>query len=313
MRPQLDRIGYRPAQRLDRCDLEQSSRRAAELLDLHVARGHGVWGVASGLDCTLADSIVHVAPGVAVDMLGRQLVNASTREVPLPALPEPGAFAFDLVASVAPVEGDTCDSLGPRLERIALRWLFAGPATDPDTPPSRSSKVRLGLDVPLARLITDSGGVASAVDSTSRPVAHALARPKIASGQVLQSTTEVFGSYADWTMLVSTTSGGFLGSSPVYLVNLDAHPFGDTATLRPNDADSPPDLATRQRWPLFVAIESTWAQGFQLRVVTATDDNWATAAQPGTNPVPVSWIAIDTHDGAPLPMWFVMMQWGMIL
>jgi len=151
----------------------------------------------------------------------------------------------------------------------------------------------------------------------------------------------VTGTYANWSMTVRTDAAGFeAASSPVYLVALDAHPFGDTATLRTDSTATPqleratlqsriikaealgvtttpppalpPDLSTRmQTWVgPFVSIESKDNASFTLRVVTAGAGQWAQDTAPVYNPVPVSWTAIDTRDPGPFfgLFWWVNLQ-----
>jgi hypothetical protein len=313
MIPRLDRIDFRPDQCLAGADLNQASRRTSELLWLHAARGHGVWGVASGYTCefdVVTRSVV-LGAGVALDRCGRQLINSADRVVAVPAVPADGpSYVLDLIARWADTSELTegCGQRRMPAERVDLRWELAGPArVDPEPPPPYSPRVRLGTDVPLARLTTATANAAARVDTGSRPVAHGLVRPKIATGRVLQSTVPVQAndSYADWRIRVNTTAAGFAAAaSPVYLVALDAHPFGDTATLAVR-ADAPgvrpPDLAVRlQSWVgPFVSIESKDGTGFTLRVATATTDKWARGTTPQTNPVPVSWTGIDTPDPGP--------------
>ncbi|HEY7050892.1 MAG TPA: hypothetical protein VH496_01980 [Mycobacterium sp.] len=312
MKPILDRIDFRAQQRLGRADLAQASQRWFDLLALHTARGHDVWGVAGGYGCELADgdtSLV-VQPGVAFDRCGRPLLNPQKRVVPLPAVPADGrAYVVDLVARWAST-AELPESCLPRnmpAERVHLRWEIAGhAAADQLGAPPYSRRVRIGTDVPIARLTTATTKAVAKVDTKSRPVAHALVRPKIASGRVLQSTVEAQGSYADWHMTVSTTSAGFdPNSSPVYLVSLDAHPFGDTASLGSDTGTGSaklPDLATRLRtWtgPL-VSIESKGHDFFVVRVVTATGAGWGYNTQPQTNPVPLSWTGIATPEPGPV-------------
>jgi hypothetical protein len=306
MKPVLDRIQFQDGQRLDRDDLAQASRRTAGLLELHGSRGHNVWGVANGLGCSIdkETGAVRLAPGIALDALGRQLINPTTRAVPIPPLPDGrGAFVCDLLAHWAdPGPRAAGGRPGFRVEQAQLRWVLAGPVPPADRPLPPLTGIRPGLDIPIARLLTDDSGSPLAVDTTARPVAHALTRPKIASGRVLQSSVPAEGTYANWTMYVSTASAGFqYSSSPVYLVSLDAHPFGETASLR----DGSPNLATRMKWagPL-VCIESKDDAGFRLRVVTAVAPGWALEAEPHTNPVPVSWIGIDTPDPGPPQAWW---------
>jgi hypothetical protein len=306
MKPILDRIDYRSDQRLDRCDLTQSSRRTRDLLDLHIARGHGVWGVASGLQCSVAKTGVVITAGIAIDMHGRQLVNIADRPVPAPSVS--GAQAFDLVVRAGDAQQDPCDPCGMPIEGVDVRWVAAGPVQDDLDEPPLSNSIVLGLDVPLARLRTDENGKMQ-IDYWSRRVAHPIARPKIASGVVPQATAMITGSYANWTLPVPTASAGFPdASSPVYFVSLGAHPFGDTALLRAT-GPQPPGLATRLTWggPI-VSIEFKSNTSFLIRVVTVTDDKWALDTSDGTtmrlNPVDVSWIGIETPDPAPYPIWY---------
>jgi hypothetical protein len=307
----LDRIDFRPDQCLAGADLNQASRRTSELLWLHAARGHGVWGVASGYTCefdVVSRSVV-LGAGVALDRCGRQLINSADRVVAVPAVPADGSsYVLDLIACWAHTS-ELTDGCGQRrmpAEQVDLRWELAGPASvDPQPPPPYSPRVRLGTDVPLARLTTATAN--ARVDTGSRPVAHGLVRPKIATGRVLRSTVPVqaHDNYTDWRIRVNTTAAGFAAAaSPVYLVALDDHPFGDTATLTlgNTNAGTPPNLETRmQSWVgPFVSIESKDGTGFTLRVVTATNDKWARGTSPQTNPVPVSWTGIDTPNPGPM-------------
>jgi hypothetical protein len=341
MKPDLDRIDFRPDQCLAGADLTQASRRTADLLALHAARHHGVWGVATGLACTLntAASGVVVGAGVALDACGHQLIISAPHTVPLPVTPGDGnAYLVDLVATAATTAelADGCRPAQLPVEATLLRWETAGPApADSTTHLPYSPRVRLGIDVPIARLTTATAGAATHISTGSRPVAHGLVRPKIVSGHVPQSVSPVSGSYANWSMTVHTDAAGFeAGTSPVYLVTLDAHPFGETATLRADSTAGPqleratlaaripvaealgvtatpapvlpPDLTTRmQTWVgPFVSIEGKDNASFTLRVVTAGAGQWANNTEPLYNPVPVSWTAIDTRDPGPFVGWW---------
>lgn len=312
--PSLDRVDYVPGQRLDRDDLTQASARTAALLDLHIARGHDVWGVATGYACGIVDDGVSIGTGVAIDIAGHQLINAQTRTVPLPPVPATiGAFAagsvFDLVVCYDPRLATDCDRLGLPAERATVRWVLAGPQPGDGRAGQVSgvpyaASMRLGMDVPLARLTVPAQGDPT-LDLRSRPVAHGLVRPKIATGQIRQASTTVVGTYTNWTVWIDTTAAGFVSASPAYLVSLDAHPFGDTADLGLGSAmgrralgTEPPPLATRMTsWGgPFVSIEAKGQQGLQLRVCGIADDDWARAQRPGrfANPVPISWVGVET-------------------
>lgn len=313
--PRVGRVGFVADQCLDAGDLAQASARSAALLDLHIARGHDVWGVATGYSCSVTDGAVTVGTGVAVDLHGHQLVNPEPATIPLPPVPAPiGDFArgavFDLVVCWATKVERGCEPAGMPVERVLIRWVLAGPTRPanerPAAPLPYAVAVRLGRDVPIARLTVPSGDGAPTLDLRSRPVAHGLVRPKIATGQVRQSSTQVYGTYTNWRMWVDTSAAGFVSASPAYLANLDAHPFADTANLGAAAAGiagaagalPPPDLGTRlSTWiGPFASIEDQSQQGFWLRVCVAVDDDWARAQQPTAfaNPVAVSWVGVET-------------------
>lgn len=319
MKPSLDRIDFRPEQCLSRSDLLQASARTADLLALHAARTHGVWGVATGWPCTLnaAGTVVVAGPGVALDACGHQLINSADRVLPLPAVPNDGrAYVVDLIARFVPTAGIDRGCHPGRLpvERAELRWEIAGPtAGDATSRTSYSPRVNLGSDVPIARLTTATAATAAVISTASRPMAHAITRPKIATGHIPQSMRSVDGTYADWSMTVSTAAAGFEApSSPVYLVSLDAHPLGETASLRVDSrlgpSGVPPDLLTRLGWRgPFVSIEYKDHGSFTLRVFTAaTNNRWASLTRAQLNPVAVSWAGIDTRDPGPFygQFWF---------
>jgi hypothetical protein len=318
MKPILDRIDFQPDQCLAGADLTQASRRTAELLALHAALGHDVWGVVSGYPCSPdpAAPAVKVGPGVALDACGRPLINSACQSIALPNVPDDGrAYLVDLVARWGP-SADLVDGCRPRrmpVEQAELRWQVAGPApAPPATFTAYSAEVNLGTDVPIARLTTATATAPASISTGSRQVAHPLVRPKIASGHVPQSALQVQGTYDDWSATIDTSSAGFgAKSSPVYLVSLDAHPFGDKAALRvvpaavskraAEEPYFPQDLAQRlQTWVgPFVSINAKDHAWFTLRVITANADAWAQKTQPEQNPVPLSWVGVDTSDAGP--------------
>jgi hypothetical protein len=309
MKPILDRVDFRPEQTLCAADLEQASRRTFDLIALHAARVHGVWGVAHGYLCGASKREVIVGPGVAYDHCGRPVINTDERYIPVPVVPINGSvYLVDLVARYAPTTTltESCSYDSMYVEQGQLRWEPAGFAgTDP---PPYSPSILLGIDIPITRVSVGYGDLSEKdVDIRSRPVAHALTRPKIVSGRVLQSTGKADGVYADWTMTVDTSAAGFdSNSNPVYHVALDAHPFGATASLGSDfSAGPPPPIQTRlQNWRgPYVSIVSSSATQFTMRVLSSTDGGWARFARPLKNPVPVSWTAIDTSDAGPFAYW----------
>ncbi|SEB02580.1 MULTISPECIES: hypothetical protein [unclassified Mycobacterium] len=304
MKPLLDRVDFRPDQLLSGDDLVQASRRTSDLMALHAARVHGVWGVARGYLCAVSnrrDKAIVVGSGVGVDHCGRLVLNAEDRELPLPSVPVNGsAFMVDLVArySATAELPESCGRDSMPTEQAQFRWEHAG-FVGGGVPPY-SPAIRLGIDIPIAR-VTIGGDRGPVVETRSRPTAHALIRPKIATGRILQATRATEGVYADWKMLVDTRSAGFdSNAKPVYLVSLDAHPFGDTASF-PTNAGPPPDLVDRmQKWRgPYVSIRNSSATTFLMRVLASTDGGWGRDAVTEVNPVPMSWVGIDTFGGGP--------------
>lgn len=276
MRAQRIRVSYRPDQCLAAADIAAQSEAETELLALHQARVHDSWGILHGFGCTLGDDGgVSVAPGLGLDARGRLILLSRERR-----LPPPGAGGAVLVASYAErLTADGCSAGGLPAEEPVLRWRHA-------------EAVRVGIELPLGRLRPDEGD--GSLDRGVRKVAHALVRPKVAAGRVLRSSLAVEGTYGNWTMWVPTTAGGLSSPAPAYFVSLDQHPWGELADF--GSTEPPPVQQRLAEWVgPFVAVEAVAASGFRLRV-SGRLGTWRQGdyPRPGTNPVGLSWVGIDT-------------------
>ena len=275
MRTQRTRVEYRPGQWLARTDLEAQAVTSSELLDLHQARVHDTWGIATGFDCTLDAVGLNLGPGIGLDALGRTILLAAPHHLLLP----PSGNAVLVAAFAEHLHGDACVP-GLPVEAPVVRWRM------PD-------EVRAGLEVPLVAL-RRTAGAAPTLDRTVRKRAQKVIRPRIATGRVQRASVPVHGTYGSWTMAVSTAAGGLSSPSPVYFVTLDQHPWGDLANF--GDTEPPPlELRLAQWVGPFIAVEGTGPTGFAVRVSGDLGDwHQGNYPEPGTNPVGLSWVGIDT-------------------
>jgi|JI8StandDraft_1071087.scaffolds.fasta_scaffold09628_4 hypothetical protein len=275
MRTNRSRVEYRVGQCLSGADLAAQSATADELLALHNARLHQAWGIVTGYECSRDADVLVVAPGLGLDALGRTIVSSRPERVTVPAA---GNAVLVAAYSEQPAVGG-CDPGAMPLEAPRLRWLRP------------AEPVRVGLELPIVAL--RRSGDRETLDLTVRKVAHALVRPKVAMGRVQRSASPVQGTYASWTMPVSTAAGGLTSPSPAYFVTLDQHPWGELANFGSNQ---PPPVTRRvaEWFGPFVAVESVATTSFTVRVSGRLGDWQPQDPDPRTNPVGLSWIGIDT-------------------
>jgi hypothetical protein len=302
-RPSPVRIRHNTGDRLLAADLGDEWSGVAALRGLHVVGLHDTWGIALGFEARLAGSFkslgkgdpanLLVGPGFAYDYHGREIALAQETVVPveLPsgAGPAPDApdFALDLVMSYdeelprIPTGGepDLCEGEASA-ERPIFLWRWPG-----DT--------RLGLELPLARLIPAKTG--PALDLSVRRYAQALARPHIAAG--ITRAGQPFTPYeADtrsgvtrlgWQLWVDTSEAGFVGA-PYYI-----------ASLVPGDADlmpgAGPDPLDARAW-LFTSVHAAGPTGFYLRAIPAAEFS-LTRMLPETIAMRVSWVGVELAGG----------------
>ena len=180
------------------------------------------------VELTTDSKAVRVAPGLAYDSRGRELLLAEPMAVKLAYAPEPGQntgllqpiFPLDLVArysetlskgSLEPSQVSCpADASEPSRERPILTW-------------RRPEHVQLGLEVPLTRAKVPVKPIV--LDSSVRRYARRLARPHLATGRTPPGTLwdpwPSCRGQIGWSMRVNTSEAGFT-QMPIYFASLSS-------------------------------------------------------------------------------------------
>jgi hypothetical protein len=184
------RVAWTQGAKLRHADLRDALAHEARMLALHVSAVHRAWGVALGLEVVIDASArdLIVTPGLAYTCAGDALISSDALDPGAPGTSSAVDVdtAFDLVASLGTaVEGTPCERLAAcggapvREASIELRWEMAGPAA---VDPPLAASIRLGDDVPLARVVRRTDGTLVGPDYARRRIARGLGRPHVASG-----------------------------------------------------------------------------------------------------------------------------------
>ncbi|GAA3537075.1 hypothetical protein [Kribbella ginsengisoli] len=310
----IRRITWLDKQRLEAADLADQHGREAFTRRLHTSIVHDAWGIALGFGVNAYSrrGELTVAPGLAYDRLGREVVSGRSIEMPPPEPSSDGvSHWFDLVMRWAGLEDlragrEPADSAVYE-EHPLLRWADAGPAQYQNgiaTHPSRyGDGVRLGLDLPLARILINPDGGTDQLDLSTRRTAHGLARPHIAGGTIRQGVVDLDpgSDHRRWSLLVDTDEGGFTSADTTYLVALGAHPWGETSGF--NSGDAGEVVSARE----VLADQLPYGQGPFLEVWDRSRTRFRLTVRHGLperhafrasiridlNPVPVHWVGIE--------------------
>ena len=336
------RIRYYQGQPLQARDLQDEVAYEAGMNSLHVTAMHNTWGVAVGLEVALTEDrrSAVVGSGVAYDRCGRAIINPTTLTIPVPPPvhtlnTKPVIWWYDLVAryddrlTSENTGAVDCRRGGFAEERMAWRWVYAGFAEDPGAlPPDLPAGVRLGDEVPLARVVIDPGGYVVSIDLSLRRTARAITRPYVASGQTFVQAGSVTND-ACWRTTINTSAGGFSSSRPRYFARLLEHPL---RTLR----NSNPDLAgieglnypnvLRLLHGPFVSIINPMRNSFTLEVRFAVSSETPTSLahlilMPTQLPLKVSWQGMEPTGGCQPPapemvfmfMYYMPIEYNMVL
>ena len=125
-----ERPAFFDGQGLTAGDLAQAQRYHREMRWRHNRALHG-WGVAEGLEVTGAKGAIHVSvsPGYALDSLGRELIVAAIKSIPVPALAAGTriltlSYLDDAGQDVAQGRAGICGDAGAvrRAEGAEVRW-----------------------------------------------------------------------------------------------------------------------------------------------------------------------------------------------
>lgn len=320
------RVRYYDGQLLAAHDLRDDMDYDARLRGLHVRALHGVWGIALGYEVILAPDgkTLQVTQGMAYDCAGHELVMSATLLVDPPDPPRGStapAWWFDLLVRYPERAafgsqgdgGDSCPTgeIDLLQERPVWRWSCAGDAPTPFVEVHGFAEdVRLGEEIPLARVRVTAEGKVTDLDRTVRRVARGLVRPHIAGGQVRQGSIPIQGSPWHWTAWIDTSAGGFNTSQPFYFATLVDHPW-----LSPTSgfAAITNELSLERKRQLqgpFIAIKASSRTGFTFDVSMATANIDHFESMPVvmhrsvglTLPVAVNWLGIEPSGGCQPPM-----------
>jgi hypothetical protein len=320
------RVRYYDGQRLTSQDLQDDVGYEARMRGLHVRALHGVWGISLGYKVIPAKDkkSINVTQGMAYDCSGREIVMSSTFPLDLPKEPRGSnaqAWWFDLLIRYEDQEATkrgltanrSCSETASSLpnERLALRWSYAGDAPTPLVKPAGfADDVRLGEEIPLARVRVTNQREVAEIDFTVRRVARGLVRPHISQGQARQGEAVIQGSPWHWTAWINTSSGGFNTGSPMYFVDLADHPWLSANSGFASITNALPLEHQRQLLGPFITIKEPSRTGFVLdvRMAAVNIDIFksmptATHRSVGfTLPVAVNWLGIEPIGGCQPPM-----------
>lgn len=290
--PQIYRPAFFDGQRLSADDLSAVNAFHRELRWLH-SRSLHTWGIAVGFMVTGArgDRTVTVAPGYALDCVGRDLLLAEPVTLPVPPLAGSGddpdlryltvSYLEDDDLAASDARAGVCDGYGAvrRREAPRIRWQAVGDNEE-------ESILRLGLDVILATASIKNCKLAQDVSLAERREARPSDQPYIAAGQsVAGETAWNVWSDGQQTLGVETivdTSGGKFSSTPRYQANV----VGNRVLQEPNAngvggqflegfitiADpTPVSFRLRMTMPLDVTA-AAWTMNPKSQIVVATMD-----------------------------------------
>jgi hypothetical protein len=251
--PALARPAFFDGQRLTAADLTAVQAFHEAHRWLHNRALHG-WGIVVGYAVagTRGEREVRVDPGFALDARGREVLLASGRTEPVPAVADAARYHLTVSYAEDPAaetrEG-VCGTRGAvRLsETPEVRWI------DADDP----NGVRRGLDLVLATVEIENCQLAAPVSAAERRDALPASQPWVAAGRTAPGATEwrlwPAGTPLGVATTVPTSSGGFQ-SVPRYYASLAGdRVLGQGAAARVLDGH--------------VEVADTGAEGFELRVI----------------------------------------------
>jgi hypothetical protein len=261
----IERIQFFDGERLFAEDLQYLEAFNREMRWLHNQTLH-MWGVAAGYKVTglKGDRQVTIEAGVAIDSLGREIVQTSTDVEPVPPVASDGngkpqvfdltvAYPDDSVLKTAETREGTCDP-SPTAIRLREQPVFCW--IDPAKQPSND-----GLRIRLAQIKVLNCQLYEPVSIAQRQNALPATQPYVASG-----STKELAKAPDWTatasdfgavvsIAVDTRSAQFR-TEPRYLANVT----GD----RSLSLDSG---KTKRFLDGFVSLDKTDANGFVLAML----------------------------------------------
>lgn len=312
-RGRLERIDFYQGQLLKARDLQDAADRTSRLGGLHVAAVHGTWGVALGYGVSVSKRTLTLQPGIAYDCQGRRIVLSTQARIPLPE-PEEGTQWYDLTiryqSDMVAEGGRRSPCLGERRspyeERPGWRWHLAGSWAADERPPLASS-LKLGLEIPLARIAVASEGERHAgPDFSYRRHARGLVHPHVASGTIEAEKAWDGAAAVLLEVDVDTSEAGFT-DTPYYFAQLTQNPWVDL--------DNPTQAAKAPILGPFITISDPREKRFTLevRMVIMPGEQ---APEPMDMTIRGNWLGVEPTGGcppAPRDVFWVVLQQGFYL
>lgn len=262
--PKLERATFFDGQRLTAGDLAAVQRYHRELRWLHNRSLHG-WGIAFGYVVTGArgDRQVTLAPGLALDCQGRELILGEALTLAIPAVSgddQGNPVTYYLTASYADNDElepqqrqGVCDTQGAVRypETPVIRWL-------------KPDEFIYGEDIILATISVQNCKLAADVSGSSRRDAIPPQQPYVAAGQTTPAETvwQPWPSTANpvgLATIVSTASAGFR-TTPRYQARVGGTRY--VTTFGPAGTNQSAFVIEG-----YVQIDAPTATNFQLRLV----------------------------------------------
>jgi hypothetical protein len=283
----LARLAYANGTRLLTSDFDRWIGYEPGIASGHVRCAHATWGIGEGLLVLPSGSgrQVTVTAGAAWSCRGEVLAvpGNTLLEAPPPSGSGPDRI-FDLILRTPPdpepcarpIEGCTGAAVTSRIPP-PIEWIAVGDVTQPLADPAPG--VRLGLDVPLGRMVFGNDGTLRSLDSSVRRHARPLRSSRLyaASTPVAVWKVDTDGSrYFD----VDTSAGRF-ARIPVYAAWAD-----------------PPD-GTPLAFGPWIALETAGVRSFRIRARMGL--KLFPAGLQIILPATIHWLAAEPTLGCPPP------------
>jgi hypothetical protein len=277
--PDIQRSVFFNGQSLEAQDLTALEVANREFRWLHNSALHN-WGIAAGFEVRgqAGDTVVTVQPGLAYDLLGREVILTSSVEKPIPAVP--GAFGggpaiYYITASYL---DDSQQSVEERRDGVCLPGGTVRLSEQPSIDWRTVSQLRDGIDLVLGQASIQNCQLFAAVSSAPRRYARACRAPYLRAGSTLRLPLIWTAWRPDGRSLVGfttviDTSGASFQSVPHYSVGI----IGPRATTWSGASVLVLD---------FASIAEPTAVSFKLQVAlpSAGSANTASVTDPASGP-----------------------------
>jgi hypothetical protein len=265
--PNIERINFFDGERLTAEDLNALDQAQNELRWLHTRLLHG-WGIAAGFGVTgkTGRLSVTIAPGMAVDGAGREIILNSPMKLGIPVISSSTEVMYYLTAAYQ------ADSAQPVLEQrdgVCAQGGAARYANGPLIQWQAAAGLVAGLQVILAAVWIRNCKLSRDVSGAPRRMIAPPSTPPVASGQTAAATTI-------WTLWTSgATVLGFTAQVDTSAAQFSAVPQYVAQLVGENFLASPPG-------PLLAVAQTSIANP------TATGFTFQAALVPATAGVPVN-------------------------